>query len=179
MSKPPKSRPTWVDVKGKLAGFDRDGLLHLMKDLYEADKNNQTFLHTRLGLGDDLLKPYKQVIERWISPDVYRDQRTSVSKANQAVSSYKKAVGEPAGLAELMTYYCELAADFCASYGEDDPSYLQTLMRMFEQAVVILDTLPEDSRQALLTRLERVCSVSQKIGYGVGDGMSDILAEWT
>jgi len=90
-----KSQPTWVDVKAKLVSFDRAGLLGLVQDLYTAHKDTRTFLHTRLGLGEDLLKPYRQTIDRWIWPDVLRNQDTSVAKAKQAISQYRKAIDEP------------------------------------------------------------------------------------
>ena len=51
-----KSQPTWTDVKAKLADFDRAALLGLIQSLYTANKDNQTFLHTRFGLGEDVLK---------------------------------------------------------------------------------------------------------------------------
>src|SRR5580704_5526366 len=101
----PRSQPAWSDVKAKLATFDRLGLLGLIQDLYAAHKDNQTFLHARFGLGEDILKPYKETLRRWLWPDVTRNQDTSVVKAKQAISSYNKAVGEPAGLAELMVFY--------------------------------------------------------------------------
>lgn len=50
--------------------FDRAGLLGLLQDLYAANKDNQAFLHARLSLGDDVLKPYKTAIDRWLWPDV-------------------------------------------------------------------------------------------------------------
>jgi len=56
------STPNWSDVKPKLADFDRAGLLSLVQDLYAASKDNKSFLHTRFGLGDDPLEPYKDVI---------------------------------------------------------------------------------------------------------------------
>jgi len=89
------SQPTWTDVKAKLTSFDRLGLLGLIQDLYAAHKDNQTFLHARFGLGEDVLKPYKETIDRWLWPDVLRNQDTSVVKAKQAISSYKKAVCGP------------------------------------------------------------------------------------
>jgi hypothetical protein len=52
-----KNSPCWSDVKGKLTEFDRAGLLGLLQDLYAANKDNQTFLHTHLSLGDNVLKP--------------------------------------------------------------------------------------------------------------------------
>ncbi|MBK9325173.1 MAG: hypothetical protein IPN00_02150 [Hydrogenophilales bacterium] len=39
----------------------------LVQSLYGASKENQTFLHTRLGLGGDVHEPYKNVISRWIN----------------------------------------------------------------------------------------------------------------
>jgi hypothetical protein len=56
-------------------------------------KDNQTFLHARFGLGEDILKPYKETLDRWLWPDVLRKQDTSVVKAKQTISSYRKAVG--------------------------------------------------------------------------------------
>ena len=136
--------------------FDRTGLLGLVHDLYAAHKDNQTFLHARLGLGEDVLEPYKQTIDRWLWPDVLRKQDTSVIKAKQAISNYKKAVGEPAGLAELMVFYCEQAAGFCSDVGNEDEAYFAALVRIFEQALTVTNTLPPNVRGALVARLDRV-----------------------
>jgi hypothetical protein len=174
-----KSRPTWKDVKARLESFDRTALLGLVHDLYAAHKDNQTFLHARLGLEKDVLKPYKQMIDRWLWPDVLRNQETSVAKAKRAISHYQKAVGEPAGLAELKVFYCELAAGFCKEFGNDDEDYLNALVRVFEQALSIAKTLPAESRDALLDRLDRVRDICRNFGYGVADEMDDIFAEHT
>jgi hypothetical protein len=104
------------------------GLIGLIQDLYDAHKDNQTFLQTRFGLGEDVLKPYKQTLDRWLWPDVLRNQDISVAKAKQAISSYRKAIGEPAGLAELMVFFCESAAGFCNEVGNQDEGYLDALV---------------------------------------------------
>jgi hypothetical protein len=109
-----RSQPTWTDVKAKLADFDRAALLGLIQSLYTAHKDNQTFLHARFGLGEDVLEPYKKTIDRWLWPDLFRKQDTSVSQAKRAISDYKKAVGDSEGLAELMVFYCQRAAGFCS-----------------------------------------------------------------
>ena len=103
----------------------------------------------------------------------------SVAKAKQAISNYKKAVGDPAGLAELMVFYCEQASGFASDVGYQDESYFDALVRMFEQALAIANTLPADTRDALIARLDRVRSISHKCGYGVGDDMDSILAKYT
>jgi hypothetical protein len=174
-----KAQPTWINVKARLQSFDRTALLGLVHDLYVADKDNQTFLHARLGLGEDVLKPYKQTIARWLWPDVIRNQDASVAKARQAISHYQKAVAGPTGLAELMVFYCEQAAGFCADIGYQEESYFSSLVRMFEQALTIANRLPANTRDALLTRLDRVRNISHKFGYGVGDDMDFLLAKYT
>ena len=105
-----KITPSWSDVKTQLADLDRSGLLGLLQDLFAANKDNQAFLHARLNLGDDVLKPYKTTIDRWLWPDVFKTQDTSVAKAKKAIADYKKANGKPDGLAELMMFYCERAS---------------------------------------------------------------------
>ena len=175
---PKKTSSTWADVKAKLADFDRVGLLGLVQDLYAASKDNQTFLHARFGLGDDVLKPYKITIDRWLWPDMFKNQDTSVSKAKKAISDYKKAIGQPEGLAELMVFYCERAAGFSDDVGLQDEGYFDALVRMFEQALKVIHSLPEDARPALHGRLDAVRRTSHNFGYGVGDDMDDLLAEY-
>ena len=174
-----KSQPTWVDVKVKLATFDRAALLELIHHLYAAHKDNQAFLHARFGLGQDVLEPYKKTIDRWLWPDVFRNQDTSVSKAKQAISDYKKAVGDPEGLTELMVFYCERAAGFCNDIAQQDEGYFDALWRMFEQTLKLANTLTANGRDGLLTRLDRVREISHAFGYGVGDDMDFLFAKYT
>jgi hypothetical protein len=109
---------------------------------------------------------------------VLRNQDASVVKAKQAISSYRKAVGEPAGLAELMVFYCERAAGFCCDVGYQDESYFNALVRMFEQAIAVTDQLPASQRNALIARLDRTRAIGHNLGYGVGDDMDSLLAKY-
>jgi hypothetical protein len=68
-------------------------------------------------LVDDQLKPYKATISKSICPDLMRGQPVSVSKAKKAISDYKKAIGQPKGLAELTIIYCEGAFNFLETCG--------------------------------------------------------------
>lgn len=175
----PKSQPTWTDVKAKLGGFDRSALIGLIQSLYAAHKENQTFLHARFGLAEDVLEPYKKTIDRWLWPDVLRNQNTSVSQAKRAISDYKKAVGDPEGLAELMVFYCEQAAGFCSDIASDDEAYFNALVRMFEQSLKLANALSADRRDDLLTRLDSVRVTSRNIGYGVEDDMDSLMSKFT
>ncbi|MFN4343095.1 MAG: hypothetical protein ACK4FE_13860 [Azonexus sp.] len=170
-----KNTPTWTDVKAKLADFDRTGLIGLLQDLYAASKDNQVFLHARFGLGGDMLKPYKATIDRWLWPDLFKNQNTSVSKAKKAISDYKKAIGQPEGLAELMVYYCERAAGFSDDVGLQDEGYFDALVRMFGQALKVIHALPKDAQTELFDRLDGVRRICHNFGYGVGDDMDNLF----
>lgn len=173
-----KNSSTWSDVRAKLADLDRTSLLGLVKDLYGASKANQAFMHARFGLGADVLKPYKAKIHRWLWPDVLKNQDVSASKAKKAIADYKKAIGRPEGLAELMVFYCERASDFSNAFGFADEAHFNALVNMFEQALKISATLQINQREVLLDRLDDVRSISHNFGYGVGDDMDRLLAEY-
>ena len=114
---------------------------------------------------------------RWPWPDVFKNQDTSVAKAKKANADYRKAVGQPGGLAELTVFYCEQAAGFYANGGVDDEGHLDALLRTFEQALGAASKLPAEQRDAILSRLDAVRRISHKLGYGVGERMDDLLAE--
>ena len=52
------------------------------------------------------------------------------------------------------------------------------LLRTFNQALGVAQGLPEDQWNVFLERLQRVRSVSHKLGYGVGGAMDDILGQY-
>ena len=174
MTNKDKSAATWSDVKAKLGDFDRAGLLGLVQDLYTTSKDNQNFLHARFGLGCDVLKPYKTIIERWLWPDVFKHQEYSVSKAKRSITDYKKASGLPEGVAELTVYYCEQAISFSNEVGLDDGAYYDALVRMFEQALKTVMALPETRRESLLDRLQDVQASGQGMGWGVEYAFNDL-----
>ncbi|MBI1284197.1 MAG: hypothetical protein GC183_07640 [Thiobacillus sp.] len=165
-----KTTPTWSDLKTRLTDFDRAGLLDLVHDLYAASGDNQAFLHARFGLGDDPLIPYKATIDRWLWPDIIKNQDTSVAKAKKAIADYRKAIGQTEGLAELMVFYCERAIGFANDVGLDDEGYYDAVVRMFEQALKTVMLLPEAQRAPFLDRLDQVRASDQNIsGWVAGE----------
>jgi len=179
MSMTTANRPetSWSDVKAKLGTLDNASLLALLRDMYAASKDNQTFLHARFGLSGDTLKPYKAAISRWLWPDVFKGQDTSVAKAKKAIADYRRANGPPQGLAELAVFFCEQASGFGSDVGMDDEGYLGALVRMFEQALKAVTALPESRRPEFLLRLDTVRGRCHNFGYGVGDDMDQLWAE--
>lgn len=173
-----EKKPTWRDVKQHLADFDRAALLGLVQDLYQANKDNQTFLHARFSLAGDNLQPYKKTIERWVCPDVIRNQPISVSKAKKAISDYKKAVGSPEGMAELSVFYCESCMNFLDTCGMDDESYFDALLRMLEQSLQAIQQLETEQQTPFIERLSRLRCQSHQYGYGVEEDIEILMEEY-
>jgi len=169
--------PSWKAVKAALQFFDRAGLLGLVQDLYAVDRDNQAFLHARLGLGSDQLAPYKAIISRWICPDLLRNQPVSISKAKKAIADYKKAIGQPAGLVELSIFYCEEAFSFVESCAFEDERYFVGLIHMYDRAVQRVLDLPVAERRVYAERLERLKSRARSVGWGVEDEFNNIWYE--
>jgi hypothetical protein len=172
-----RTAPTWSEVKAKLALFDRAGLVGLLSDLHSLSRDNQAFLHARLGLGPDPLAPYKATISQWIYPDLIRGQVISVAKAKKAISDYKKAIGLPAGVAELSVFYCESAARLLSECGMEDEGHFTALVRMFDQALTAVAKLSSSERRALLQLLDAVRSATNVVGWGVKDAMDELWVE--
>jgi len=169
-----RASPTWIDVRAALLTFDRAGLRGLLQDLYAASKDNQAFLHSRLGLGHDQLKPYKVNISRWICPDVMRNCPISISKAKKAIADYKKAIRRPEGLAELSIFYCEEAFNFLDSCSMEDESYFVALIRMYDRSLSIVLELAPAGRAAYLERLDKLRARGGHVGWGVQDELNSL-----
>ena len=77
-----------------------------------------------------------------------------------------------------MVFYCESAAGFCNEVGNPDQGYLNALVNMFEQALEATRQLSAGDRDALIVRLDRVRAISHNLGYGVGDEMDSLIANY-
>lgn len=166
--------PTWSDVKLALLDFDRAGLRGLVQDLYTASKDNQAFLHARLGLGHDQLQPFKASISRWISPDLMKGQPVSASKAKKAIADYKKAIGRIEGMVELSIFYCEEAIGFLESCNMESESYVAALVRMYGRSVELVSRLSSAQRVTYLKRLDKLRSRAKNVGWRVEDEFNDL-----
>lgn len=93
--------------------------------------------------------------------------RTSVSRAKGAFTKYKKALGDPVGLAELLVFSCERAVGFCQDVHHEDIAYFDALVRMFEQALEATTNLTGNVQDCFLARPDRMRSIGRQLGNGV------------
>lgn len=167
---------SWQKIKDRLKHLDQQTLLLLVRDLYALNNENKLFLATRYGLGDnDNLSKYKAIIDRWLYPELHKNQQLSIAKAKKSISDYKKAKGEDIELIELMVYFCERAAAFSDDVGLQDEGYFNALIGMFEQSLKAIATLAPEQHLTFLERLDNVRDISSNFGYGIADELNVIL----
>jgi len=164
---------TWSDVKASVGSLEEKQLIKLVSDLYYLSKENQAFLHARFAVGGDTLVPYKKTISTCMYPDVYTNKAIEVSKAKKAISSYSKAVGDPLGEAELMTFFVECGNKFTVDFGDIDEAFYDALNRMYRRAIDKVLSLPEEQRGEFQGRLEAIMTSSSNIGWGYHDMLCD------
>jgi hypothetical protein len=106
-----------------------------------------------------------------------KSQFVSISKAKKAIADYKKAIGEPAGLAELSIFYCEEAFGFVESCAFEDDRYFVAVIRMYDQAVKLVVVLPVAERHDFAKRLGNLRSRASLVGWGIDDQLNSIWYE--
>ncbi len=173
-----KSKPSWSDIKNKLADFDRAGFQQLISDLYALSKENQAFMHARLAVTANALDDYKKRISSALAPDISRrNANPSVATAKKSISEYIKAIDDPLGILELRVYWCETAVAFSLEYGLDEIGYLEALIRQYRDACSAIPDIPEPQLTEFIERMECVRDDAAQIGYGVPDEMNDLLED--
>ena len=60
----------------------------------------------------------------------------------------------------------------------DDEGYFNALVRMFEQALKAIAALEPEQQAVFVERLERIRREGHNWGWGVGDDMDDMMAEY-
>ncbi len=163
----------WKDIRAVLNTADIKYLLSLVGDLYALRKENQDFLHARFLKDASTLIPYKEAIEHYISPAEPWKNPVKLSLARKAISDYRKAVGDPEGLSELMLYYAECGISFTLEFGDIDEVFYCSVVRVFSDGLKMLEQCEQDVIDRLLPRFKAVVHSTADMGWGFYDSLRD------
>ena len=170
-----KTKPTrsWKDIRAVLNKAGHKDLLNLVGDLYALRTENQDFLHARFLKDASTLVPYRETIEHYISPAEPWKNPVKISLARKAISDYRKAVGDPEGLAELMLYYVECGVSFTLEFGDIDKAFYYSVVSVFSDGMKMLSRCDQDVIDKLLPRFEGAVHSTADIGWGFYDSLRD------
>jgi hypothetical protein len=175
MAKTKQAKHSWKDIRSVLTKVSHRDLLGLVGDLYALRKENQDFLHARFIRDGDVLIPYKKIIEKCVSPAEPWKHPVRLSLARKAISDYRKAIGDPEGLAELMLFYAECGLNFTHEFGDIDEPYYNSVAGVFYDGLKTLKQCEPNTISELLPRFVNAVQSTRGIGWGFHDGFRDAV----
>lgn len=158
----------WKVIRSKLEKISPHDLVGVIKELYDLNAQNELFLETRFGNRHAGFEEYKLIIEESICPSEPWHRDVSLSTGRKAISDYKKAVGDPAGLLELMIYYCECGVNFTLQFGDIDERFYMSLESMYASVLKLLQKHPEH-KDEFFKRVKDILRRTQNMGWGFHD----------
>lgn len=170
----------WSEIKKKLDGFDKVGLVALIKDLYNSSSDNKSFLSARFAdqaSNKAILEDYKERITVQFFPRRGLG-KLDLREAKRAISEYSKATSDTRGKLELMLTYIESGVNFIQSYGDGPESLYDSMLSLLQDAVKIFQS-PEgvDLYIEFKRRLNILAGMAENTGYGFGDDVESLITE--
>jgi hypothetical protein len=103
--------------------------------------------------------------------------KISLATARKAVSDYRKASRDLAGVVDLMLFYVECGTEFAAEYGYGEEPYFGSLEGMFAAALKDLPHVDATFRSECWDRIDSIIDRAEAIGWGYQDNLSGLLEE--
>ncbi len=171
------SSSSWKDVRSKLYEISKEDLISLVKELYQLNEQNQLFLETRFGDRKEGLEEYKLIIEESICPSEPWKRDVSLSTGRKAIRDYKKALGDPEGLIDLMVYYCECGVIFTNQFGDIDERFYASIESMYKDALELLQK-HHRYKNKFIARVQKIVEDTRDIGWGFHDILRETYQEY-
>lgn len=169
---------TISELKKHLKALSPQELVNLICQRYKKDNKNKQIL-TALFVGDEyaqeLLADYKQKMR-----GMFFAARGFIplSSIKMLITDYKKITDNPLWTTDLMLYYVERGTDFTNDYGDIDEPFYNSLCSVFGNVVENINkSANAEIYLHLKTRLQKLVSETQHIGWGYGIYVSDAFCQ--
>lgn len=119
------------------------------------------------------LEPYRRRIVEQFFPE-HGFGELDLREARKAISEYRKATHDAAGVLELMLTYVENGTRFTCEFGDIDEPFYNSLDSMLAQFATLMRKHPElysSYRRRLLT----IGTMAQNVGWGYADSVDEIV----
>jgi NADH:ubiquinone oxidoreductase subunit H len=169
--------PNWSQIKRKLSAMPPNLVLRLIQELYDLSPANKSFLSARFLAEHDptQIKPYRKRMTDPFYPTGGFGE-LNFADARKALAEYEKATGDLRGVIDLMVTFAETGARFTKQYGDIDERFYNAVESMLDKAIKRLET-PEGKPlyPQFADRLQRIVKLSDGIGWGFHDNVSDAV----
>jgi hypothetical protein len=171
-----KKPRAWSSVRRQLSTWDKESLLALIKDLYEAVGVNRDFIHARCQAGQtsEGLEVYRsKIVEQFFPARGFG--KLKLAEARKAIREYHKATGNVAGVAELMMTYVENGTKFTHEYGDIDERFYNSIESALTELAALLRGEARGMYPQFSDRLARLEKLADGIGWGFHDFVQDVV----
>ena len=111
---------TWNEIEKKITKFKKKQLIELINNLYKLSDENQLFFTTYFSKQQDLLKPYKKIIQESMHPFLEENEPLNIKAAQDAVTNYMLATNDHLGKFDLLCFFVECGTNFISTYDYPD-----------------------------------------------------------
>jgi hypothetical protein len=160
-------------ARSSLKGYDRDGLLQLIGDLYRFSPENRKFLQARLMPDPERAKPFKKRLREALNPDAVGKDDYDLVMARRTIREFSQATSNAEAIADLMIYAVECGNRFTLDCGDIDEEFYDGLIDIYAAAIKKVLKLPKSVQDIYRKRLEKIMESSDGIGWGYHDGLCD------
>jgi hypothetical protein len=174
-----KKSSCWTKASECLGGLSKPDLLALVKDLYDLTPANRAFINARCqSEGDDgeTLEAYRDKIVEQFFPK-RGEGKLKLGEARKAISDYRKATGNVAGVAELLMTYVENGVRFTCEYGDIDERFYNSIESALKELSTLLRKKARKLYPVFCKRLEKIEQQTEGIGWGFHDAIGDVVGE--
>jgi|GEM_PF-1393847 len=135
----------WSDIKTALINYEKDNLMTLVKDLFDASAGNKMFLSARLDVENrqKMFREYRRKIFQAFFPNTEEPQDPQLEVAQELINNYKKATNDIIGTLHLIIAYVENSIKFSNEYGYYEDSLIDSVDSILEQFKELLSKNPE------------------------------------
>jgi len=167
---------SWEKARSSLKGYDRDGLLQLVGEMYQLSSENRNFLQARLMPDPGRAAPFKKRLRKALNPDAVGKDCYDLAMAKRTIREFSQAISDPEAIADLMTYAVECGNRFTLNCGDIDEDFYDGLIEIYAAAIKKVMQLPKDARSTYRRRLEKIMESSDGIGWGYHDDLGNLFS---
>lgn len=103
------------------------------------------------------------------------EPKLGLVKAKKAITDFNKLTGDFTKTVDLMIYYVELGVEFTNDYGDIYESFYISMETMYENALIKINSDPENLFQIFKDRLKAIVHDTDGIGWGFHDQLAELF----
>lgn len=153
-----------------------DALMNELITLIKTFPQVKEYYQAQLLPGDntEILSKYKKIVENEFFPS-RGFGKLRLTNIRKAISDYKKLTPPTEGLVGLLLCFVQQGTEFVNVYGDIQENFYGSMETAYAEACKLVEA--NNLGDQWMIQLKNIVTVSKNMGYGYGDGISEIFYE--